>query len=95
VDIAKRILELCEAQKISIYRLADKSDITQSTLQNIVSGRNTDVMVGTIEKICLGLNMTLAEFFSEGKPVYPLEALEELKSFEQYLRYKYGIQKPS
>lgn len=38
--------------------------MTQSTLNNIVSGRNKSVTVSTIKKICDGLEITIQEFFN-------------------------------
>jgi transcriptional regulator with XRE-family HTH domain len=35
-----RILELCEERNITVNKLATMSGVTQSTLNNIVSGRN-------------------------------------------------------
>ena len=37
--------------------------MTQSTLNNIVSGRNKSVTVSTVKKICDGLNITIQDFF--------------------------------
>ena len=38
--------------------------MTQSTINNIVSGRNNSATVSTIKKLCDGLGITLGEFFS-------------------------------
>ena len=95
MDIAKRILYLCDENKISVYKLADISEVTQSTVHNIVSGRNVSMLVSTLEKICVGLGITMKEFFDEdAKQDLPLEALKELRAFEEYLRNKYKIKKP-
>lgn len=61
--VQKRILELCDEQKITINKLATISGITQSTLNNIVSGRNNSTTVSTIQKICDGLKITIDVFF--------------------------------
>ncbi|WP_432617948.1 helix-turn-helix domain-containing protein [Butyricicoccus sp.] len=58
-----RIEELCRENKITVNKLATMSGITQSTLNNIVSGRNRSTTIGTIQKICDGLGMTIQEFF--------------------------------
>ena len=89
MDIANRIILLCNERGISINRLSDLSCLTQSTVQNVVSGRNISPQIKTIEKICEGLNITLAEFFTEDKPELPPEALQEIKNFEHYIRNKY------
>ena len=59
----QRIIGLCQEQDISIYALSIKSGVTQSTVNNIVSGRNKSTTVATIQKLCDGLGMTITEFF--------------------------------
>jgi len=59
-----RILELCRERNISINRLSGMCGITQSTLNNIVSGRNRSATISTIKKICDGLDITIREFFA-------------------------------
>ena len=58
-----RILELCEQHHITVNKLSGMSGITQSTLNNIVSGRNNSATVSTIKKICDGLDMSILQFF--------------------------------
>lgn len=58
-----RILELCAQRKLSINKLCTISGITQSTVNNIVSGRNNSVTVSTIKKLCDGLDITIQDFF--------------------------------
>ena len=58
-----RILELCQANRITVNKLAMISGITQSTLNNIISGRNKSATISTIKKICDGLNITIHDFF--------------------------------
>lgn len=59
-----RILELCTQRELSINKLCTISGITQSTVNNIVSGRNNSVTVSTIKKICDGLDITIQDFFN-------------------------------
>lgn len=60
-----RILNLCNEHGITVNKLSTVSGITQSTLNNIVSGRNKSTTISTIKKICDGLDITLIEFFSD------------------------------
>ena len=62
--ITKRILDLCKDRNISINKLCTISGVTQSTVNNIISGRNGNTTVSTIKKLCDGLEITLGEFFS-------------------------------
>ena len=59
-----RILELCRAHDITLNKLSTICGITQSTLNNIVSGRNSTTTVSTIQKICDGLEITILDFFT-------------------------------
>lgn len=59
-----RILELCEANHITINKLATICGLTQSTLSNIIGGRNKSTTVATIKKICDGLSLSIVEFFA-------------------------------
>ena len=61
--VRERILELCRERDISINRLSSMSGVTQSTVNNIVSGRNRSTTISTIKKLCDGLGMTIEEFF--------------------------------
>ena len=59
-----RILELCRQNDITLNKLSTICGITQSTLNNIVSGRNKSTTVSTIKKICDGLEITILDFFT-------------------------------
>ena len=62
--VRQRIIQLCQERDISINKLSSISGVTQSTVNNIVSGRNNSATVSTIKKLCDGLGITLGEFFS-------------------------------
>ena len=62
--VRTRILELCRQRHITVNRLATLSGVTQSTLNNIVRGRNNSATVATIKKLCDGLDITLRDFFN-------------------------------
>ncbi len=59
-----RILELCSNNNISVNKLSIKCGITQSTLNNITSGRNNSATISTIKKICDGLDISIQDFFA-------------------------------
>lgn len=59
----KRIQELCNERNITVNKLAIISGVTQSTLNNIVSGRNRSVTVSTLKKLCDGLEISIIDFF--------------------------------
>ena len=59
-----RIKELCSESGITLNKLATISGITQSTLNNVVNGRNKSTTIVTIKKICDGLDITIKDFFN-------------------------------
>ena len=61
--VRERILELCREHDISVNKLSGMSGVTQSTVNNIVSGRNNSTTISTIKKLCDGLGITIQDFF--------------------------------
>ena len=61
--VADRIKEPCRQRSITLNKLATISDITQSTLNNIVSGTSKNPIISTVKKICDDLNIGIVEFF--------------------------------
>jgi len=61
--VRERIIELCRQRDISVNKLSSMSGVTQSTVNNIVSGRNNSATVSTIKKLCDGLGISIEEFF--------------------------------
>ena len=62
--IKERILSLCAERDITINKLAAICGLPPSSVKNILYGRSTDPKIRTIKKLCDGLDITLAEFFS-------------------------------
>lgn len=60
-----RILALCDENQISVNRLCTVSGVSQSTVNNIVSGRNNSTTVSTVKKLCDGLGITIDRFFDD------------------------------
>lgn len=58
-----RIMNLCDQRSLTLNALAAVCGITQSTLNNIVSGRNNSTNISTLQKICDGLSIDLPTFF--------------------------------
>ncbi|MDY3989444.1 MAG: helix-turn-helix transcriptional regulator [Massilioclostridium sp.] len=61
--VRERITGLCHANGITVNKLSTMSGVTQSTLNNIVSGRNHSTTISTIKKLCDGLEISIIEFF--------------------------------
>lgn len=61
--VRHRILQLCEERNLSVNKLSSISGVTQSTVNNIISGRNNSTTVSTLQKLCDGLGITIQNFF--------------------------------
>lgn len=62
--VRERILQLCQDRDISINMLCTMSGVTQSTVNNIINGRNRSTTVSTIKKLCDGLDISIEDFFT-------------------------------
>lgn len=62
--VKERILELCTQHGITVNKLCSISGVTQSTINNIISGRNNSATISTIKKLCDGLEINIVEFFN-------------------------------
>ena len=62
--VKARILDLCSERNLSVNKLSTISGVTQSTVNNIVGGRNNSTTVATVKKLCDGLGITITDFFT-------------------------------
>ena len=58
-----RIYQLCDEHNISVNKLCIQSGVSQSTINNVVNGRNNSTTVSTVQKLCDCLNISIDEFF--------------------------------
>ncbi|MCM1118020.1 MAG: helix-turn-helix transcriptional regulator [bacterium] len=63
--VVLRINGLCKKHQISVNHLAMLAGMNPSTLKNIVYGLTRNTGIETVQKICSGLNMSLADFFED------------------------------
>lgn len=63
-EVMGRIKQLCKSRSWSYYRLAKASGIPYSTL-NTMLHKSYVPTVPSLQKICDGFGITLAQFFSE------------------------------
>lgn len=59
-----KLEEYMQQKQWSIYKLAKESDIPYSSLNNLFQ-RNTEPTLSTLRKICVGLNISMSDFFSD------------------------------
>lgn len=83
--VFERIEYLCKIKHLTMYRLAKNADLPYSSLNNIIH-RRTCPTIGTLEKLCKGLNISLSDFFDF--ELYPLKD-DKLSEREDELVNKY------
>ena len=77
----ERIVALMRERGWTEYRLAKESGLSQSTIANLFQ-RNTIPSISTLESICAGFGITLAQFFSDGNFVELTD--EQVEFFEKW-----------
>ncbi len=77
MDPNERLQELMEQRGWTEYRLAKNCGLNHSTISNIFR-RNTVPSIATLEMICKGFGISLAQFFSTEDMVELTPELKEL-----------------
>ena len=72
-----RIRQLMAERGWTIYRLAQESGLSQTTISNIFK-RNNQPSLPTVNAICDACGITLAQFFTENDPANSPNAKNEL-----------------
>lgn len=68
MDTKDRIKALMDERGWTIYELAKRSGLAQTTLSNMWK-RNTEPTIPSLRAICNGFGITLTQFFAEGDMV--------------------------
>ncbi|MCI8499039.1 MAG: helix-turn-helix transcriptional regulator [Clostridia bacterium] len=71
--IAKRIVDLCTENKLTIHGLSLKTGVANSTLIDMAKARNGSVQIKFIYDICAGLGISFTEFFD--MPYFNMQTL--------------------
>lgn len=69
--VARRITKLLKEKNMSIYRLEINGNLLHGTIANIMTAKNKNVTLRILSQICLGLDITLKDFFDD--PLFDLE----------------------
>lgn len=64
MDTMKKVQKLLDERGLTLYKLSLLCDVPYSTLRN-TQLRKGQLAVDTIEQICHGLHITIADFFTE------------------------------
>ncbi len=93
--VAERIKELCAKKNMSQYELAKRAGMTQSSISTLINEGNVP-RITTLEKVCEGFGITLAQFFARDDeyPDLSEEQLEVLNTWEKLsVKEKAAIEK--
>ena len=82
MDIHARLQQLLRERGWTEYKLSIECGLAQSTIGNIFR-RNTLPSIATLEMICKGFGITMAQFFAEGEMVELTPELKEV--FERWM----------
>ncbi len=63
--IITRINKLLKEKNITAYKVSITGKFNPRTLNHILNGTYNDIKLSTINKICLGFNISLKEFFND------------------------------
>lgn len=67
MSLGQAINALAEERKITKYRISKNSGISQTTLGEVVNGKNLNPTIDTIEKIAKGLGITVSELMKKAE----------------------------
>ena len=63
LKVGKELSVLCKKNNINAAELSRRTKVPVSTINNIIHGKTKNVGIVTINKLCQGLGIGLAEFF--------------------------------
>lgn len=82
MDVLERINELRKNRGWSIYKLAEESGITQSTLANMFI-RKSNPSIPTLIQLCESFGITLSQFFDDKELEYSDDELMLLSNYKK------------
>ena len=62
--VALRTVELLTEQKITVYELAKRADLNESTIRNIINERCNSCNMRVVERIAFGFNIPFWKFIN-------------------------------
>ena len=77
MDTISKLRKMTEDRGWSTYRFARECGLPEATIGNVFR-RNSVPTIGTLEIMCRGLGITLAQFFSEGDTIEVTPELKEI-----------------
>ena len=73
MEVKIKIKKYMDAKKTNVYALAKKSGVTQPCIANWFNERNYTPSLDALEKVCDGLEITMAQLFcKDGEKMMPV-----------------------
>lgn len=66
MNFSARLQQLMDERGMSIYTLAKRSGVSWNTIKNFFVRNSANPTLQTLELLCKGLGISLAQFFEEG-----------------------------
>lgn len=67
MSLGQAITILAKEKKLSKYRIAKNAGIPQATLSEIANSKNTNPTIDTLEKIAMGIGISLSELMKKAE----------------------------
>ena len=84
MDVKAKIKAIMKEKGMTVYALAQKSDLSQACIANWYNERNYEPSLDALQKISNGFGMTLSELFcDDDEEIYPVN--QTTKEFLQLL----------
>ena len=77
MNVGKRLKEIRQSKNISIYKLSQDSEVSESHIRNLERGVK-NATVETLEMLVSNLNITMSEFFNEDNRISYLTPKEKI-----------------
>ena len=61
--VRRRLLELCRERKITVNRMCELASVPQSTVNNFLNHKTSNLGIITLKKQIDGLGLSISDFF--------------------------------
>ena len=82
--VVLRLRSICKERQIKINKLAVLAGVTPSTVYSLFDAKRREVEIHTLHNLCIGLDMTLSEFFDDEMFTRDILKLNEQSNSDQY-----------
>ncbi len=66
-EVIERIRELCVEKQMDAAQLAERARIDRAFFEHILNGQADRIQIVDLQKICMGLDIDIIDFFSDDR----------------------------